>query len=452
MESNFKKLEKSIHDLKDIIQKVKNLPEIENYPQRKNSKQSHMNHLNKLLNEFQTHLDIHVQELETLESLLEHDNDNDDKNDNNCVIQELEKPHVYISDTNSGAVFLFGKLNSDEVVFKIAPPSSRDDNALELEREIYMFVKTELSQYTPHLLSGIQKGTCSMSIIDHLSNLNSKEKLLFKASWILACEDHIRFAHSIKNKIKEYIKKPSPTGAKMVTSLFKRILENDNNLDLHYIVTPRLQGEDLGDFVQNNLDHIVQKNFQLQIAVQVAQLLCVLAKYQFRHDDLHVGNIYITYFPKPHKIAYQYPFSFTITTHWFVQVYDYDLMYAGKIFPKNKRFDYGTLCPRYGICNQWVANFDWYMFLARFILELQEANPYITPHELRKAYGSEEPIHMTDKVYVGDQVDAGYACKCIESVQGQCKNCRIYVERLSKVMSPQAFLNMIMDMHLPWMK
>src|ERR1043166_7458081 len=79
-----------------------------------------------------------------------------------CILPLLEDMKVVKTKTSSDSIIVFGTLANKEVVLKIAP-EPQGDNALERERDIYMYVQRELLPLTPHFAPGIATGKCDLA-------------------------------------------------------------------------------------------------------------------------------------------------------------------------------------------------------------------------------------------------------------------------------------------------
>src|SRR4029078_12361660 len=93
--------------------------------------------------------------------------------------QDLKFPSTKTGISNS--IIIFGNLKGKPVVFKIAADSKPDENALEVERDVYMFVKNVLSLKTPHFTKGLAVESCKLE--DIFQSPNSFLNTEFKKKW-----------------------------------------------------------------------------------------------------------------------------------------------------------------------------------------------------------------------------------------------------------------------------
>lgn len=136
--------------------------------------------------------------------------------------------------------------------------------------------------------------------------------------------------------------------------------------------------------------------FDFHIAVQVAHVLSVFAQEKFMHNDLHLKNLIC----QPLHEAYELPYMPDIRVLWFVRIFDFD---QASVDPKagiaNPRLSpESSLCFRNGICQRFIANYDWVYFWTLFRRETRKtrAESFIPislrmPDEPRNPTGNYRP-------------------------------------------------------------
>lgn len=297
-----------------------------------------------------------------------------------CLLSILDSLTVpKIKEGNSDSVLIFGKHKKyGKVALKLSLEDTNHDNSMSNERDIYMFVKKKITKLTPHFVGGIEVGQCKMSTIKKKSILDAIYKLR----------------------------------------------KNNNSQIIYYVLLPRLNGKSLESILIKKTQ--LSLDFDIDIAIQVAQALCVAEKFKFSHHDLKLGNIFIETLTKKTKINYKYPFAFELDTKFKVFIFDYDLASIQPNF-KNNALSNG-LCSSHGLCNQYLKNEDWRYFLFNFVNFIEFSRP--TP--LRAIIGGLFGNDDEGKNYIA------FGRACVKKNQNKCQ---LDKKTLQKMISPLAFLN-----------
>ena len=201
-----------------------------------------------------------------------------------CTLSKLT--NVTLVDKPSSSVVIFGILDDIKVAVKISSFNCSNDNALENERKLYMYVAKHMIEETPHMLEGLSIGKCTLIQVMAMENLPQEARY--------RCLDLFQ--------------------ARMITIINKNCLNAIEEEFLHFVVTPQVNGISFAEFLENHKENIVKYNLEIILALQVAQALCVFEKHKFMNNDLHTKNILVITHLKPITIPYSYPFSFKIKT------------------------------------------------------------------------------------------------------------------------------------------
>lgn len=301
-----------------------------------------------------------------------------------CVLNDLTNSNVLSHRGQSHSVLISSTLEDRQVVVKLAPRECDEDNSLHVERVLYSMVKDALAIHTPHLLPAITVDECDLNEV-----------------------------HSLPWEIMDQCLKIACSTTKFA-----------------FVITEEVRGWTLSEYVGKFENRIRSQNLEAQIALQVAQALCVCKMVGFQHNDLHGGNIRVR--EKTINYEYKVPFEFMFTTSAPIVILDYDLASARGL--DNRKLH--TFCPRSGACNAYVENWDWYMFLYFFVRLLAR-------HKIATKLEALLPVEL--KVYRHNTIqhDAlfGHACTCLEMEdEKKCARCEIKRETLRKMVSPEDFI------------
>src|SRR5258706_15539580 len=80
-----------------------------------------------------------------------------------CILDKVSKGRLKTVQSASNSIFVEGKWNQKDVMVKLSLRTDPEDNGLEIERKMYMFVHSTLNKQTPHLLEGLEQGVCNIN-------------------------------------------------------------------------------------------------------------------------------------------------------------------------------------------------------------------------------------------------------------------------------------------------
>ncbi len=365
-----------------------------------------------------------------------------------CIMPFLHKwKLMYFKGNASAAIFVKGILDGDEVMVKFAIESDPDDNGLEIERKMYMFVKEHLTNKTPHLLSGIKSGVCTIEEIGKYPKLRDE--------YVQTVNPEIE---AVLDEDESEDEGEEAGDFHSTTYDFDEILEltKDENLSkfrkLYYVATPFILGENLFEFIKNpkNKSIIRDVTFILSITLQVAQALSVLASEKIQHNDLHAENVKITDLGTPTTFRYTYPVTFELTTQYKVTIFDFDRVARPTMWQNNSiHIQNSELCRELGQCDRFIPKWDFYMFLTYFIGLLESHDIKTSLRTLCYGGGEFKDIQVEEfKTGVGKSAQLGRACKCVavkdevmhDTILTKCARCEADLDRLSLVTSPEDFI------------
>jgi hypothetical protein len=384
-----------------------------------------------------------------------------------CIADILENMIVKKMETASPSIFIYGNLKQDEVgggelkahdavVAKLAVESSADDNALAIERGIYMLIKKELAQLSPHFLRGVYQGSCQDSFIlaGKTSPFDSEQRKLFDL-WIELRADQIqyRLLQSDKPKLRAALdawKVMFPNEEFDMVEAIQHIPLLQNLLNsVYFVITPKMKGVSLQDFLDKKMYRKLSlaygKNFDVLVTMQVAQALSVMEHFQLRHNDLHTGNVFIEIFDDEQSIDYTFPIVFSLKTRFKITIYDFD---QAALVPEytNHTVD-AAFCENIGECSKFVKNFDFYTFLVYFQEALSQHSDFVKPViTIKSVLGNQ--FYEADKARTRHEVglDAyfGRPCECKKlTAEGDaCESCEIRQVFLAQMQSPADFFKL----------
>jgi hypothetical protein len=319
-----------------------------------------------------------------------------------CILSQLRKVRLLPQEEHAGispTAILFAWLGDQPVVLKIGIADPTDANGLEAERKIYQWVQQNMVSLSPHWTGGQQIGTCVEADFQRAGLGN-----------------------------------PLPQ------------IPNPSSRAFRYIVLPELQGIPLQALLDpdNKTTKALREialddpNFEPDLMIQVAQALTVAQAFQFRHNDMHPGNIFIKYSPIAMDLSYQYPYTFTLTTHWEIRIFDYNFATV----QGNRNPGLSTMlgersfteCQRSTRCNDWVENWDWYFFTRTYLGEAEYSNIGYT-------------LGLDDRAVF--RTHGIFPCQCLASVihkdkdgreRSICSSCLLDQDVLQSMFSPLDYL------------
>jgi len=357
-----------------------------------------------------------------------------------CVLNKVLSTHEFkVLDKDSASqsiIVLTSSLETKPVpaVLKLTLAPTTSDNGLEVERELYTYVRDELQYWSPHFLVPYATGHCSDDpILDFAKSSNKSKRALFN-EWIQLRSTFIskKVSDATWSRIGKDAKK-----AKMTVPAY--LCFNDPEWksklhDVYFVFTPKMGGMTLQDFLQQGADVIPTCAIR-DLMIQFSQALSVLAMRKVMHQDLHFGNVFVTTHAKPVTISYRYPKPASLETRQELVIYDWDRGY----FPKgstNRTLDQ-KYCEPYGECNRYQANFDWYTVLSHFI-DTSEKTKHFDASEPRKVLGKFYSPY-SKVVKKGQDGWFGLPCTCIVARKGVCDKCKS--KSLVSLQSPRDYFS-----------
>lgn len=281
-----------------------------------------------------------------------------------CVVQKLLKNATVLKHSSSSSTIaimgnlkyktgsdtsdLVGILNGKvmPVIIKLSFKSEHpdEDNSLEIEEKVYQEIINNILQqhFSPNVVGCLASFKCDKFIeLMRKKGVGSKNKPLYT-------EMHSQM-HRIEKK-------------------------NSGEYDFHdatFLVLERVQGKTLGDFLSDrknfNEPHVI-----FSIIFQVLYTLIIFNILGLRHNDLHLGNIYLQ---MQDIVPTYFVYFITDTTYFAIpidvaipKIYDFDLsaikgVVNTKISFEDKDKEIQSMCMNYGICNQDNPKFDAFTFL-----------------------------------------------------------------------------------------
>lgn len=253
-------------------------------------------------------------------------------------IPYIKIDHVANKSSASNSIMLFGLLEQHEVVAKISYTNIDEskDNSIKVERMIYE-LSSELLKHTPNVIPFLYGGTCS-DLINSESNNPIEKEIYIQAQAIIAND---------KNKTLD-VNKPQ------------------------IIVTSKSKGKSIYDWLQadwNGWSSIEKNKFMRDVLYQIAYTLLVFKDFGLMHHDLHARNILVEFLPEQHQLSFELFKGYSVgkQIRFFVQIFDYDHASLSNtsinsVDINNSKLDNG-FCSKFGECNQFIENFDWYTII-----------------------------------------------------------------------------------------
>lgn len=380
-----------------------------------------------------------------------------------CYLQKklTSEPFKVLKKTSeSGSVLIL--LPKRKKIFKLSTANVNNDNSLELERNMYDKIGTDISIYSPHFLSASKIGSCNDKFILSLKTSKVKSEIELYERWVMLRSDALlgemdahptalwkKFLQSIPSTIQNDAKKLRLYLASEKTPAKFRNAFNQ----VYYVETNQIQGVPMEDFL-GTPDFKASPNDILQkIFIQIAQALSTLALFKVMHNDLHLGNIFIEKFKKPESIEYFYPKHGEIESQYFVTIFDWDRSFDSQTRVRNTLLqgnDY-DFCQRIGTCNKYTPKYDWYTVLTRTLYVLGDEGCIETKSqkELERLLGNlydEGPPNKKNQTNIGHDAFLGHPCICEKTErkkgkqgQGECVKCK--AKSLARLTTPRTFFN-----------
>jgi serine/threonine protein kinase len=333
-----------------------------------------------------------------------------------CILLSLTNIKILTGHKHaSNSIIVRANYNDQAVVVKITAQSPKDNNSLDIERDLYLFVDKIVTPWSPHFLGGIRAQQCNLGELEGSTLFRNAE---FTAQWNRLRGNLLLTEH----------KEPDTFIAESKIAQLKREFQLKNDLgkwweyvsqhttvpyfrELHFIVTPRVDAKTVYEHLQSK--NILSSTFDMHVAIQVAQALCVAQKFGFMHNDLHGGNIFVIEHATEKQFHYKFPFDFMLDSRYEVKIFDYDLSTLQNEQIKktrNKALD-NSLCDKIGACNEFTPNYDWDLFLTVFVSILEQKR--YTP--LRSLVGGEFRSDLGPPFGgQGEQAMFGHDCRCVQ--------------------------------------
>jgi hypothetical protein len=217
---------------------------------------------------------------------------------------------------------------------------------------------------------------------------------------------------------------------------YQWISEHDSSTKyeiMYWMIMPRVRGNLLNDWEVKTAPSL----FDVTIAVQVAQALCVAQHFKLMHHDLHGENIIVQQYSEPVTFDYEYPVRFSMTTTVSARIFDYDLAFMYGTTPNHKLDSY--YCESRGLCNEFRPKYDWNLFLGNLV-KLYKDQHVVTSLETYLVNDTfQEPFARKDRY-----VAYGRACKCKEidpnERQSEFRCMRCLPDAEIEIVSPKDFI------------
>lgn len=279
--------------------------------------------------------------------------------------------------SSSDTIVILGKLNfevedkrlleriksyNDDVVLKISFGAGTD-NSLEIERDIYIDVVNRLyfGRYTPNVILTLGAFECSTDQV--IKNMKESFENAVKKGHFMTREipktEYGTYLLDFQREFNDFVK---TAGAPYY---------NDDKINV--LLLERGKGQSLKDWstVSRSLSS------WLSVLFQILYTLLVFEVFGLKHNDLHVGNVFIQENITPQTYIYIVSENtyFEVPVKYLVKIYDFDLgsftgvgsaqgkdLELNDLKLRNTKLDIGGLktqfCYNYGVCNKANPKFD----------------------------------------------------------------------------------------------
>lgn len=178
-----------------------------------------------------------------------------------------------------------------------------------------------------------------------------------------------------------------------------------------------------------------QDKFDRDVAIEMAYTLRVFSRFRFRHNDPHMENIICEIVAQPQDLGYKVqgkPFRSRVV----LKLFDFDRATiesktAGGLTPNPETSQKSYICARWGQCQPFVRNWDWYFFLARYIAAVEKSK---TTTKLAQWTNFQRQSKQEESQSIG------YPCLCKTK---DCPRCSLDKKRLDALVSPSEFLRRV---------
>lgn len=353
-----------------------------------------------------------------------------------CIVDQIiSRPfEVPPPNSTSNSAIVFGTYKRQDVVLKLRVEGSDKNNALDVEAELYEFIRDKLSFWSPHFLVPVAVGSCSDKKIERFrTSKREEEKELYKR-WIAVRLNGI----AERTEAKEFneLIKAAKKGKKPLAEYVMNI-DRDWKDELHdalYVLTPKVNGMTVEDFLSQRADKLPLCTVQ-DLLLQYAQALSAMASFKMTNYDMHFGNAFVEILEEPITLSYHYPRKAKMMTRTKLIIYDWDHGFR----PGGSRNLLTDLhiCKAKGECSKYTEKWDWYTVLTWFLyMGKKHKNYSVEEFEtlLGKLY---DPPH--DKTKAGNDAHFSHACQCTRAQYGECVACK--PKNLKSLISPKDYFN-----------
>ncbi len=356
----------SILPTTSILPKVKKLPELKRVPRKLIPETKFESNLNQT-DDYFINENTYIKEVSKIFDELNNNNIKDFF-DNLIMIKSSGSSETVIIKATLGKKFPNIHKEFSDIIIKASFCPLNDnyenfDNSLEVERQIYKYVISDMTKYTPFLLTAIK----ILNIKNELNEPNKPTKLpnfdksnLF-TEFISKIDSDI-ISHRLNNNFNLLITKKSKSKNNKGITLYESLVYINEQLK------------------EKNIFHLEGALFSLMF--QILWTLEVFNRYNFKHNDLHANNIFVEQLNNPviltfrldntgeNKVPYKY---IKLTSHYIIKIFDFDIstiVSHSKVDRNIKLDDY--FCKRNGQCNYVSKKFDLFSILINFKLIIEE--------------------------------------------------------------------------------
>jgi hypothetical protein len=312
-------------------------------------------------------------------------------------IEQLAFLNKASKDSASASIIGFGSLENIPVAMKISFASSEDDNSLEVERNVYERLSPVFRECTPHVLPFVALKSCP------------------------------NFRQVLEKEVEEK-KSDNNWGAQRLLEAVEDLVSDDENFDTsgeaHFLFTIRTSGDTLEDVVRRLEKHEVD-SFVHDVLFQVAYTLTAFGRLGLMHNDLHDGNIFIETLQVPRTTYYRVGQEvFKRTSRFVAYIFDFDQASkhpfpASAVELSNSLLE-TDLCGRYGVCNKFTPNKDWF----KFLYHLRELLKDVRSDALKLVEGLMGTPAVPQPPENTEYKDESRLCVC-NSGDEECESCHV---------------------------
>ena len=318
-----------------------------------------------------------------------------------------------VTEPRSNCIIAFAEekdtINPRKVVLKITLGDVDKNNSLSVERRIYSEIVPIMLKKSPHfvkyiddfLLPGFKKTLSSIVKGEDKTNRYEAAEILYQIGKI---EKSNRYSKS-------------------------------SNSDIHMLIIERAPGKTLEDWLDSSLykkffTEKQKKQFDMDIAMQVAYTLSIMAEEKVMHNDFHNANLYVVEREKT-RLPYQINGK-SFSSKYFVYFFDYDhSSVENKI---ENTYLTNAMCAKFGECNHFTPKWDWFTFLDEYCYHAEDT-------VLKQLFPDWE-MFTDGEVFrnvKGARPHRGRACICIDK---DCSGCKVSSKLLNRITSLEDFMRL----------